>query len=353
MKTQNGSNPPEKTRRSAGFSIGLATAVIATALTLFMAISVLAQPLKQSGSPTTFSTTGAFRPQTQTQQQTDTPTQEPSRVIIYQPSMGPSPFCDGGYGGPSSGGAAEKRAELLDKKGPQLPGVFNMSNFSIMGFVKGNWPVVLDYYLEQDALLIVVIAPEGMEPVIYHLNGKKGHWQSRINIPVEIGERPVVAHYAVRALDENVGQVSTTHLHIHGIAAGEKAVGSIGIDKVTVSPAAIRTSMGEKAHYMFHSKMDFKNVDVDFVRLAVSKGQIIAARVGGKSMGSISKNDQRTGEWDGKSDGGGKNADKYPDSLKQWLRAPQGQHLVQVRAWWGAKDGDWATALSEDYVTVE
>ena len=277
---------------------------------------------------------------------------EPTQVLVYQPPPTSfAPFCEGGGSGPA--GASEARSDLLDKKGPQLPGVFNMSNFYIMGFAKGSWPVVVDYFLEQDSLLIVVVAPEGMVPAIYHLDGKKGHWQSRISLPVSIGPKPVVAHYAIRALDDNIGQVSTSHLHIHGIAAGEKAVGSIGIDQVSFSPAAIHVAMGEQARYMFHSKMDFKNVDVDFVRLAVYQGQIIAARVGGKSMGSVNKNDQKTGNWDGKSDGGGKYAQSYPPELRNWLKAPQGQHLVQVRAWWGAKDGDWATALSDDFVTVE
>jgi hypothetical protein len=321
-----------------------------TVLRVFSAIALMGTPLFAQYTTTYSRQTGAVvapAPQHQPGQTSG----EPSQVVIYQPTPSTfAPFCEGG-GGPA--GASEARSELLDKKGPQLAGVFNMSNFSIMGFAKGSWPVVVDYFLEQDSLLIVVVAPEGMEPAIYHLEGKKGHWQSRINLPASIGPKPVVAHYAIRALDDNIGQVATSHLHLHGIAVGEKAVGSIGIDQVSFSPSAIHVAMGEQAHYMFHSKMDFKNVDVDFVRLAVSQGQIIAARIGGKSMGSINRNDQRTGNWDGKSDGGGKYAQSYPPELRNWLKAPQGQHLVQVRAWWGAKDGDWATALSDDYVTVE
>jgi len=277
---------------------------------------------------------------------------EPTQTIIYQYQPPPMPMFDCGMG-QSSGGAAEARAHILDKEGPQLPRVFSMSSFSVMGFVKGSWPVVFDYELERDSLLIVVVAPEGQEPVIFRLNGKKGHWQNRLTIPAQVGTNPTVAQYVIRSLDDDVGQATPTHFHIHGIAAGPKAVGSIGIDQVTFGPAAIRTTNGEKAHYMFHSMYDFKNVEVNFVRLALSGNQIIAARVGKKSVGSISRNDQRNGDWDGKSDGGGKDAESYPPEIRQWLKLPRGQHLVQVRAWYGAKDGDWATAFSEDYVTVE
>lgn len=279
-------------------------------------------------------------------------TQEPSQTIIYRPLLVAGP-CDFGPGLRASG-ASEARASQLDKKGPQVPSMFSMSAFSIMGFARGDWPVVYDYFLEQDSLLVVVIAPEGSEPIIYRLNGKKGHWQVGLTLPEQLGNEPRVAQYVIRALDEKFGEVRPSHLHIHGVAAGPKAVGSIGIDRVSFSPARVRPSLGEKAHYMFHSLSDFKNVEVDFVRLAVFKGEIIAARVGSRSMGGVSRNAQKDGDWDGKGDGGGKASRNYPPEIQQWLRAPRGQHLVQVRAWWGAKDGgDWVTALSEEYVTVE
>jgi len=282
----------------------------------------------------------------------DGPPPEPTQTVVYHSTVMMPSMC--GFGGmPSGGGASEARAHLLDKEGPQLPPVFNMSSFSVMGFVKGDWPVVFDYQLERDSLLIVVIAPEGQEPIIYRLNGKAGHWQNRLLVPAGVGTNSVVAEYTLRSLDDGMGQLSPAHLHVHGVAAGPKAVGSIGIDQVTFSPAEIHPAHGERAHYTFHSISDFKNVEVNFVRLANDHGQIIAARIGKKSAGSIAKNEARNGDWDGKSDGGGKEAEAFPPELRQWLKSPTGQHLVQVRAWYGAKDGDWATALSDEFVTVE
>ncbi len=72
-------------------------------------------------------------------------------------------------------GSSEARAELLDRHGPQLPAVFGLSSLAIMGFSRGSWPVAIDYALEQDSLLLVVISPEGETPIIYRLEGKKGH----------------------------------------------------------------------------------------------------------------------------------------------------------------------------------
>jgi hypothetical protein len=276
---------------------------------------------------------------------------EPRGTVIFVP-----PPMDSGcpFGSSRPEGDYEKRAEMLDKHGPQLPPIFSMSVFSIMGFAKGNWPVVIDYLLEQDSLLLVVVAPDGQKPQIFRLDGKKGHWQTKIQLPPEIGDQPRVSQYLVQTLDNNLGQVSPSHVHIHGIAAGNKAVGSIGIDQVSFSPASIRLDQHQHAQYSFHSMFDFKNTEVTFVRLAKSStGEIIAASVGSKSMGSVNQNARKDGDWDGsvKPPAALKN---YPPELQQWLKLPVGQHALQVRAWFGVKDGgDWVTALSETIVSVE
>ena len=279
------------------------------------------------------------------------PRNEPTQVIVV-PSQPMFPSC--GFSGPSTPGESERRAQTLDKHGPQMPPIFSMSAFSIMGFSKGNWPVVVDYLLEQDSLLLVGVSPEGQKPQIFRLDGKKGHWQTRIQLPAEIGDQLRVSEYLIQTLDNSVGQVSPSHVHIHGIAAGPQAVGSIGIDQVDFAPANIRLAQHQRAQYSFHSMFDFKNTEVTFVRLArSSSGEILAASVGSKSMGSVSQNARKNGDWDGSAKPGDivKN---YPPELQRWLQSPTGQHALQVRAWFGVKDGgDWVTALSENIVSVE
>ncbi len=313
------------------------------------------------------------------------PPSEPTVIVVPPPpmDMGCSSFSS------SSPGESERRAQELDKLGPQLPPLYTMSTFSVMGFSKGNWPVVIDYLLEQDSLVLVVIAPEGQKPQIFRLDGKKGHWQTRIQLPPEIGNELRVSQYLVQTLDNSVGSVSAAHIHIHGIAAGPQAVGAIttnqttlappsaqtphyeevqyirnvavaqpvnaiGIDQVTFAPASILLAQHQKAQYSFHSLFDFKNTEVTFIRLAKSSdGEIIAAAVGQKSMGSIMQNARKNGDWDGSI----KPPDvvkSYPPQIQKWLLAPVGQHTLQVRAWYGAKEGgDWVTALAETIVAVE
>jgi hypothetical protein len=272
---------------------------------------------------------------------------EPTRVIVTPQ------FPVFGCGG-SSEGASEARSDLLDKRGPQLPALFSMSSFAVMGFSRGNWPVAIDYALEEDSLLLVVIAPEGQKPLIYRLDGKKGHWVTKIQLPPSVGDQLRVSQYLVQTLDNSVGQVGPSHVHIHGLAAGPKAVGSIGIDQVNFTPGSIQLAQHQKALFSYHSISDFDDNEVSFVRLAKSStGEIVAAAVESKSMGSIAQNHVKNGDWDGSV----KSADivkTYPPDLQQWLLAPHGQHVLQVRAWLRKNHGgDFVTALSETIVAVQ
>lgn len=284
--------------------------------------------------------------------QTQAPVQtEPTTIIRTVPVFDVG--CAFGGAGQQPQGEYESRAAMLDKHGPYFAPVFSMSNFSVMGFVRGEWPIVIDYQLEEDALVLAIIAPEGAEPLLYRLPSEKGHWQQKVTIPAGVGPTPRVAHYTLRAMAAGGSQAGVAHLHVHGIAAGPKAVGSLGIDTVDFGPGPIHVANHENARFKFHSLFDFKNTEVDFIRLANANGEIIAASVGRKQMGSVTANQSREGSWDGRSspesDIGG-----YAPSIQQWLRAPTGQHLMQVRAWWGQKDGgDWVSAISENLVTVE
>lgn len=281
---------------------------------------------------------------------------EPTQVIVVpRPVTG---FSDCGLGAIPTGGApqgaSEARAQELDKHGPQLPPLFSMSSFAVMGFSRGGWPVAIDYLLEQDSLLLVIIAPEGEKPFIFRLDGKKGHWLTKLQIPSSTGDQLRVSQYLVQSLDDSVGQVSPSHVHIHGIAVGPKAVGSIGIDRVAFGPASIQPAQHQKAQYSYHSISDFDDTEVSFVRLAKSSsGEIVAAAVATKSMGRIAQDHVSNGDWDG-------NINKneilktFPPDLQQWLLAPNGQHVLQVRAWLRMKHGgDFVTAISDTIVAVK
>src|SRR5215469_7957259 len=149
----------------------------------------------------------------------------PSVIFVpEEPWFPPTP-------GTCAAGASEARAEQLDKNGPYLAPLYSMSTFAIMGYAKGNWPVVVDYQVEQNSLVLLVVSAEGKPPQVYHLPGEKKHYQIKVTLPDWIGDQPRVAQYLVETLDPKVGATGPAHIHIHGIAAGPKAVGSIGIDQ--------------------------------------------------------------------------------------------------------------------------
>lgn len=249
---------------------------------------------------------------------------------------------------------SDVRSNLLDKQGPQFPLLYSFSSLAVMGFSRGDWPVAIDYVLEQDSLLLVVISPEGEIPLVYRLEGKKGHWMTKIQIPPSVGKQLRVSQYLVQTLEDGVGLVSSSHVHIHGIAAGPKAVGSIGIDQVSFTPARIQLVQHQKAQFSYHSISDFDDTEVSIVRVGkTGTGEIVAAGVRDKSMGSIAQNHVKNGDWDG-SINTEEIAKNFPADVRQWLLNPHGQHILQVRAWL-RKDhgGDFVTALSETLVDVE
>src|SRR5262249_39628541 len=112
---------------------------------------------------------------------------EPPPVIVVPPLPMFSDCSSGLEGSPV--GASEARSALLDEKGPQFMPLFSLSSLAVMGFSRGGWPVAIDYVLEQDSLLLVVISPEGEKPLIYRLEGKKGHWITKMQIPPSVGDQ--------------------------------------------------------------------------------------------------------------------------------------------------------------------
>src|SRR5712692_3887505 len=151
---------------------------------------------------------------------TTTGPQQPSIIIVRpQPIFPDAPQ-------PPFAPAPPDLKKLLDKHGPQFADVFSMSSFSVLAYAKGGWPLVIDYQQEKESFALLTVAAEGVDPFYYRLQGgsKAGHFQEMVHRPPRFGDKPVVAHYFVRALGMNTGEVKPTHLHILGLGAGDKAV---------------------------------------------------------------------------------------------------------------------------------
>jgi hypothetical protein len=241
-------------------------------------------------------------------------------------------------------------AQSLAESGPRFSDAYNMSAFTLLGLVKGNWPIVIDYQLERTGLIFVEINPSNAEPFYYRLDGTKTERQQVIfRLPGLFGTDLKAAVITVRALEDKTGEAKPVPFRLYGLGAGEKAVGSVAIDDVHFRPEQIRTKpkSPEKANYSFRSRSDFNSVDVEVRRVALKDGVVGTVLVknnrlnkGVKAGASVPSDEQDKPRhtWDGKAKDG---------------KISLGSHLVQVRGWRGLREGgDWVVAWSEEWVQV-
>ncbi len=278
-------------------------------------------------------------------------TQGPGGTVIVIP-----PFPEFG-GGPSNcnAGHPEDPAKQIDKNGPQLPQMYSMSSFTFRGFTKGNWPIHIAYYLKQDSLVLFLVTPEGQSPITYRLDGKMGSHMEKVAIPDSVGGKLVVALYSLQTFDGNTSgsyPISPAEIRLYGIAAGPKAVGSIGIDHLVFEPNEITKAQHQKAQYSYHSISDFDDTEVSFVELVnFGHGGLGAATVANKSTGPISQDKIKSDYWDGSVDK--RLLKNYNPEIQQSLQSPGGHHALQVKAWRRANHGgDFVAAISEQWIIV-
>jgi len=249
----------------------------------------------------------------------------------------------GFFGGLLAGRAAggnNNPEKLLSDRGPQFPSSFSMSTITVQGFVKGNWPCVIDYELRRPGIYLITVAADGVEPYTYLLDSSQiGRRQQRFVLPARFGDRPRPGLYGVRALENVPGELRPVYLRVFGLGAGERAVGSIAIDQLQFTPAALPRGTPLKAQYGFHSHADFEKATAEFERVGLSDGAIVAQLEDKADIKEPVRRETAIAgkEWDARK-----------------AKAQPGQHLLQVRAWYTLKNGaDWVMAWSPQLVKIE
>ena len=230
--------------------------------------------------------------------------------------------------------------KILSERGPQFPAQFNMSNVSVAAFVKGNWPMVVDYEARQPGLYLLMVTAERVAPLFYQLDGTQpGRHQQILRIPARFGGQPQPGNYTVYALSSGPGEATSVYLRVFGMGAGERAVGSVAIDQLHFTPASIRPKDKENAIYGFHSHADFEKVTAEFTLVGLVDGTIVGRLEDKQDLKEVVRRDTEI-------------ANKQWDARK--AKASPGQHLFQVRAWYTLKHGgDWVVAWSPQLVRVE
>lgn len=233
--------------------------------------------------------------------------------------------------------------ERLFEDGPQFENAFSMACIPVRGFVRGGWPLVIDYQAEPGTLATLEIHVEGREPVVLPLRGGSEHNLLKLQLPAQLGDKLSPALFLVRAVKDQPGAPELGRINVFGLGAGPRAVGSVAIDQVDFTPGTVSLGKKQSARFSFYSRSDFNRVSAEVLRVVNRDGdlQVQLARSipldGGVAAGTwVGRQEART--WDG------------TDANRQ---ASLGQHLMQVRAWLSAQDGgDWVAAWSAWTVEV-
>ncbi|MFN0121245.1 MAG: hypothetical protein ACKV2V_12165 [Blastocatellia bacterium] len=250
----------------------------------------------------------------------------------------------------------------LEKKGPHFPDRYLMNSFSVQGFVKGGWPLVIDYELQTPGIVLLIVEADGADPFFYRLDstpGRKLLGGSRnnptIRLPATFGDRPRVGRYSIRAFSDNTGPMQPIYLRFFGLGAGPRAIGSVAIDQLRFQPGTIvhgGSGQPREASYSFRARSDFDKARAEFYRVgktcppggapgaANAPCSIFSEKVrDGKEWGGINREETRGDKWDGKPDGR--------------INRVSMQHQFCVRAWMkSAKEGDWVISCSGELVEV-
>lgn len=246
---------------------------------------------------------------------------------------------------PPSGATPDPIVDQLLSNGPQMAAAFNMSAFAVRGFVRGGWPVLVDFQQRTPGTTkLRISARELPEIYTYELSQvcpPPRRCLIQFRLPPEVfGDQLRPAVIAATATDAQ-GNATQPEFDVFALGAGPRAIGSVAIDQVSFGPSVIRVADGQQALYRFFSHSDFGNAAVEFWKVEKEFDGSRLFFVDDRSIeGGIRKN-----QWIGL------NERREWDGTEKGQKVSTGQHKVQVRAW--DRAGDWVTAWSSSMVSVE
>jgi len=231
--------------------------------------------------------------------------------------------------------AASHRAnhvETLSEKGPQYPDLLHMSRFQVTGFVRGNWPLVVDYGTEAGTYAVLTIVAEGSAPVSAVLpTTLTGRTLVKLLLPASLGSSLKIADFTIRATVSHSDQ-HLRYFRVYGFGCGARAVGSVAIDQLKFSPGVVTASHSE-TQFGFHAHTSFDRVKAEFMQLEFVDQCMENKMFDAKPINRrLQENDSIQDTW---------NANK----------AHPGQIQFRVRGWMTKEaGGDWVSAFSPDLV---
>lgn len=238
----------------------------------------------------------------------------------------------------------DKEVQELSLNGPQFPATIKLNDLKFKAFVMGNWPLFLDYELEQPGHVILIITVKRKLPFIYKFPGTSaGRHEKLIKLPAYLGNGPLVASYSIKAVNERM--FGLVPLFVHAFAVGDEAVGSSGLDRISFEPGNVNVVRGvpdRDATYSFRAIRPFSGgAEANFRRIngssptnASSATSVSAQRYNRR----IERNETITGTWDCKSAG----------------TPSRGKHILSVKAWFTVQQrGPSAFVFSSSLVNIQ
>jgi len=239
-----------------------------------------------------------------------------------------------------SSGDEPPRSQSLLVNGPELPFSYPDGSFSVRGFTRDGWPVVVDFAPRPGTvtqLEVTVATGKGAtkRTMILDPDGSRGRQLVKIEMPA--GGTPVatpatylISSVPIAALDtDRPAAVRAAPLQLFGIGGGPRAVGSVAIEQL----AFARASVGARFSYFAKSEFSQARAQVQQFRRSGDKTEIVPIFDSRKSNLSVGR---QTGDWPGTASGS---------------PAPsRGGHRLQVTGWFTTDDRSWVAALAPDLV---
>ena len=223
----------------------------------------------------------------------------------------------------------------LARNGPQMPKQFSMSGMSFEAFCQGNWPIGLDFILNNGAELVVTIKIPNGPAYVYRNQVTGRRVQARFLVPPNFPLKPTPGIYTISAISTRPGPPATAFVRLFGVGAGVRAVGSLAIDQVHFGPQRIRPKKKEQASYTFHTHTDFDRVRAEFLKSVTAGGEMVSKLEDEDNVDRVVRETTRNGLWNGK-------------------KGSPGEHVIQLRGWESALDkANWVIGWSSDQVVIE
>jgi hypothetical protein len=219
--------------------------------------------------------------------------------------------------------------QTLSQKGPQFPELLHMSRFQVTGFLRGTWPMILDYEAEAGSYTVLTISSEGAGPFKTQIPTQSvGRQRIRMRAPASLGADLKIADFTIVSTKSKTNP-QLSYFRVYGFGAGPRAVGSVAIDQLKFGPPTVITAAHPDAKVGFHAHTAFDKVTAEFMQLQFFDNCLENKKFDDMPWKSrVLENNNVEDNWNGR-------------------KSQPGQIQFRVRGWM-TKDngGDWVSAFS-------